>query len=447
MARRDDDTAYDLVLTRWVPAPRALVWSAWTDPARLAAWWGPHDFTAPRCEVDARPGGLMRIDMRAPDGTIYPMSGEFHELSPPERLVFTSAALDTAGAKMFEVRQTVTLAERDGGTMLTLRAEVVAMHHPDAANYLSQMELGWSSSLDKFALRVREEAEGVLIVTRRFAATPEQVFDAWLDPVSLGKWLFATPTGVMRTVEADPRVGGRFLIAEQRGAVLAEHHGEYRVIERPHRLVFAFADTAAAAKSEITVEIEAVAGGALLTLTHRLDPAWQAYSDKVRGGWTMILQSLELALAADRTMTISRLIAAPRALVWRAWTDPAHLPRWWGPKGFTCETAEIAIRPCGTWRFIMRGPDGTAYRNRIYFEALHAPDRITYVIDDDGVGEVKPFRGIATFEEREGGTLVTMRVIFDSAATLQAVARFGAKEGGESTLECLADHVEGMTMP
>ena len=95
----------------------------------------------------------------------------------------------------------------------------------------------------------------------------------------------------------------------------------------------------------------------------------------------------------------------------------------------------------------MRGPDGTAYRNRIYYEELLAPERITYIIDDDGVGAIKPFRGIATFVEQDGGTLVTMRVVFDSVATHGAMTRFGAKQGGESTLECLAEHVVGMSTP
>jgi uncharacterized protein YndB with AHSA1/START domain len=63
-------------MTRVLDAPRALVFRAWTDPALMAKWWGPSSFTNPLCELDPRPGGAIRIHMRAPDGTVYPMTGE-----------------------------------------------------------------------------------------------------------------------------------------------------------------------------------------------------------------------------------------------------------------------------------------------------------------------------------------------------------------------------------
>ena len=69
----------EVTLTRLIDAPRALVWAAWTEPEHMAQWWGPHHFTNPRCEFDARPGGAIHIDMRGPDGTVYPMKGEVPE--------------------------------------------------------------------------------------------------------------------------------------------------------------------------------------------------------------------------------------------------------------------------------------------------------------------------------------------------------------------------------
>src|SRR3954462_13758818 len=90
----------------------------------------------------------------------------------------------------------------------------------------------------------------VIVVKRRFDAPPERVFDAWLNPESLGRWLFATPGGVMKRIEVDPHVGGQFVVAEQRGEVLAEHFGRYELINRPNRLVFLFSVTAFKAPEE-----------------------------------------------------------------------------------------------------------------------------------------------------------------------------------------------------
>ncbi len=76
------------MITRTFDSPRELVFKAWTDPKHVTQWWGPHGFTNPVCELDVRPGGAIRIHMRGPDGTVYPMTGTFHEVVEPERLVF-----------------------------------------------------------------------------------------------------------------------------------------------------------------------------------------------------------------------------------------------------------------------------------------------------------------------------------------------------------------------
>jgi uncharacterized protein YndB with AHSA1/START domain len=136
----------ELVLKRVFNAPRERVWKAWTDPRRLAQWWGPAGFTNPVCEADVRPGGAIRIDMRGPDGTVYPMTGVYREVVAPERLVFTASALDEEGRPLFEVLNTVTFAKQGGKTLLTVRAQVVNKT-AGADAYLEGMEAGWSQSL------------------------------------------------------------------------------------------------------------------------------------------------------------------------------------------------------------------------------------------------------------------------------------------------------------
>jgi uncharacterized protein YndB with AHSA1/START domain len=135
-------------LTRVFDAPRELVFSLWTDPKHLAEWWGPHEFTNPRCEWDARPGGKIHVDMRGPDGTVYPMTGEFLEVVPPERLVFVAAALGADGRPMIEDHNEIIFTERNGETTVSVRSRVTLVT-PEGAPGVAGMEEGWSQSLDR----------------------------------------------------------------------------------------------------------------------------------------------------------------------------------------------------------------------------------------------------------------------------------------------------------
>ena len=81
---------------------------------------------------------------------------------------------------------------------------------------------------------------------------------------------------------------------------------------------------------------------------------------------------------SDREIVSTRVFEAPRETVFRAWTDPDHLARWWGPKGFTNTLQEFDSRPGGIWRFVMHGPDGKAYKNKSVFIEVVKPERIVF---------------------------------------------------------------------
>jgi uncharacterized protein YndB with AHSA1/START domain len=142
-----------LVLTRIFDAPRALVWKAWTDPKYLAQWFGPYGYTNPLCEVDVRPGGVIRIDMRGPDGSVYPIRGEFKEVVEPERLVFQERidlendSPNGPGKSWFERLNTITLAEESWKTRLTVDVRVLG---GSAGPFVpSGMDVGWAECLDR----------------------------------------------------------------------------------------------------------------------------------------------------------------------------------------------------------------------------------------------------------------------------------------------------------
>ncbi|HTL51786.1 MAG TPA: SRPBCC domain-containing protein [Planctomycetota bacterium] len=144
-----------LSATRVYAAPRSLLFELWTDPLHFAQWWGPHGFTTPLCEMDARPGGAMLVHMSAPDGTVHKMTGSYREVSPPERLVFVSAVPDENGIPIFEVLNTVTFAERAGMTSMHLSVRVI--HRTPAADpYLAGMDDGWKQTLERFESYIGE---------------------------------------------------------------------------------------------------------------------------------------------------------------------------------------------------------------------------------------------------------------------------------------------------
>lgn len=138
----------ELSLTRRVRAPREVVFLAWTNSKHLAEWWGPKGFTNPVCEVDARVGGAIRIEMRGPNGVVYPMIGRFVEIDRPHRLVFKACPLDEQGRPIMEVLNSVTFTEVNGGTEIALVA-TVTIYTPAATGPISGMSQGWSESLDR----------------------------------------------------------------------------------------------------------------------------------------------------------------------------------------------------------------------------------------------------------------------------------------------------------
>jgi uncharacterized protein YndB with AHSA1/START domain/ketosteroid isomerase-like protein len=148
--KRNPVASRQIKVMRTFATPRVLVFSMFTDAKHLAAWWGPHCFTNPVCEVDARPGGRIRIHMQAPDGDVHPMGGIFHEVVPHDRLVFTTFVDLPDGQRILEGYNCVTFTEKGGRTTVTVEARADGFVD-FAVRMLSGMEAGWSQSLDKLA--------------------------------------------------------------------------------------------------------------------------------------------------------------------------------------------------------------------------------------------------------------------------------------------------------
>lgn len=141
---------------------------------------------------------------------------------------------------------------------------------------------------------------------------------------------------------------------------------------------------------------------------------------------------------SDRELGMTRVYAAPRELVFRAWTEPDRLAKWWGPRGFTTTTHAFDLRPGGEWRFTMHGPDGTDYPNRITYREIVPPERLVY--DHGGNDDLASFHVTVTFKDLGGATELTMRSVFPTAADLARVIReYGADKGMVEHLDRLGE--------
>lgn len=146
----------------------------------------------------------------------------------------------------------------------------------------------------------------------------------------------------------------------------------------------------------------------------------------------------------DREIVLSTVIEAPREQVLEAWVRAQHLPRWFGPEGFTVETLESDIREGGRWRFVYVGPDGTRYDNRIVFRRIEAPRLIVLDHGPDQDDDASTFRVTVTLDAQEDGkTMLTLRQLHPTREQRDATVGFGAVELGYQTLAKLARYVAG----
>ena len=143
---------------------------------------------------------------------------------------------------------------------------------------------------------------------------------------------------------------------------------------------------------------------------------------------------------ADRELVLTRVVNAPRERVWKAFTDPKEVAVWWGPNGFSNTIHEMEVKVGGVWRFMMHGPDGVDYPNKIVYTKIVEPERLEYDHSGDGNPDLDAFKTSITFEDLGGKTKVTLRTVFTSVEERDRQATF-AVEGGNQTLGRLADFV------
>ncbi len=149
----------------------------------------------------------------------------------------------------------------------------------------------------------------------------------------------------------------------------------------------------------------------------------------------------EQSATGDREIVISRVISAPRELVFEAFTEVRHLSRWWGPQGFTTTTRAFEFRIDGVWDFVMHGPDGTDYQEWITWTEIVPPERIA-LLHGESRNDPNTFESVLTFVPDGAATRIEMRTVFPTKELRdEAVEKYHAVEGGQQTLGNLAAYV------
>jgi uncharacterized protein YndB with AHSA1/START domain len=451
----------ELVLTRIIDAPRELVFRMWTDPVHLAKWWGPRDFTNPVCEIDFRPGGALRIVMRAPGGIDYPMGGVFREIIEPERLVFTNCALDSDGNVLLDGVTVVTFVEEGGKTKLTVQTHAVALV-PAAVRYLEGMQAGWEQTLDGLEQHAQDTAARELVITRVIDAPRELVFEAWTDPKHLAQWW--GPNGFSTTTRSfDFRPGGvwRFVMHGPDGRDY-QNCITWDEIARPERLAYRHGgdEGVEPVKFRTVVTFEEVGGKTRLTL-RAVFPSADERDRVVRdygaeeGAKQTVARLAEYVVWTETKrdeeleLTVTRVFDAPRETVFRAWTDPKQAALWWGPQGFTTISCEMDVRPGGAYRACMRSPEGTRHCRRGVYREVVTPERLvfTFAWEDANGNPGHEMVVTVTFAEIGGKTELSLHQAAFETAGARDAHHAGWSSCMERFAEYLAAHSQGKAKP
>ncbi len=289
-----------LMTTRVFDAPREMVFRAWTDPKQFARWFPPEGFTAPVCELDVRPGGVIRVHMKGGDGmgdfagVVFPAEGVYREVVANERLAFTMEGDNDTPP---EVLMTVVFEDEGRKTRLTIYQTTQTVAAYEALVKIGASE-GLRQSLDKLAALLDGQGRGTavsvngrtLALMRVFDAPRELVWKAYTDPAHIVKWMFAKDWE-SPFAETDVRPGGAFRIGMRPADHSAEGFvldGTYREVVKPERIVQVIGDGRL-----MTATFEDLGGRTKLTLSVEMAMS----EEQERQGYTQILENFARHIA------------------------------------------------------------------------------------------------------------------------------------------------------
>ncbi len=438
------NTDREIVLSRVFDAPRELVWEARTNPKHVAQWWGPTGFTTTIEEMDVRPGGAWKQTMRGPDGMEFPNESIFQEVVKPERIVFSHGGGKKGGPGV-HFTMTWTFEQVGAQTKLTIhQLYSTAADRDRVVNEYGAIE-GGKQTLGRLAdylpkltpkkfnaLVVTLPSDREILLTRRFHAPRALVWEALTKPEHVVKW-WGCFGNYLSVCNMDFRVGGKWHYV-MRGPDGKDHsfRGECHEISTPSRLVATecYDEPALGSpKWKTTMTLEEKDGVTILT-SRVLHPTKEQRDGHFNSGMEAgagdsfdrldgHLRGISPHPAPDE-FVLSRTFDAPRELVWKAFTDPEHLQRWWGPKGFKASVKKMDFRPGGIYLYRLQSPDGHEMWGKFVYREIVAPERMVLVnsfSDENGGLTRHPMSptwplellSVFSFAENDGKTTFTLK--------------------------------------
>jgi len=272
-----------------------------------------------------------------------------------------------------------------------------------------------------------------LVVERTFDAPVALVWKTLTDKEDIKQWSFDIP-------EFAPVVGFEFRFYGGDENVKYLHHCKVTEAIPNKRLAYTWRYEGYAGDSLVTFELFAQGAKTRLRLTHEgleTFPKLPAFARKnFDQGWTEIVGTSLKNFVEGRhagEMILTRVFDAPRELMWKLWTEPEHIRKWWGPKGYTLPGCEMDFRPRGAYRFVMRGPDGEDNPFHGVYREIVRNERIVFTAILDNLPGHELVTTV-TFADEGGKTKLTVR-----QTTPPGVPGLGQNQGWSETLERLAD--------
>lgn len=224
----------EIKITRLYDAPVKMVWDAWVDPKQAAKWWGPRGFTITTHSKDFRVGGNWHYTMHGPDGVDYPNKTIYHEIEKHSRMVYDHGGYDDR-PPLFRV--TVTFKDVKGKTQMDM---IMALATPEAAKEIKKFikQAGGNGTWDRLGEYLENEAgRDPFIINRSFEAPIAKVFEMWVNPDHLGRWL--PPAGFTTTfIKTNIKTGGSNFYSMTNGEVTFYGKSHFLDVSPVHLIIY-----------------------------------------------------------------------------------------------------------------------------------------------------------------------------------------------------------------